>query len=327
MKHFGRVKWIIGMGVMSVLALVSSSHAEMMDFREGPSRAAGLIGAATLAQTSAPSQHKVYRYQYFRDAQVYFDPSRELYFYMFNGEWTKSPALPGEFRNRLGDFVVIETDDDDPYQINVEAIRSRLGPAESRVREGRSKTSGEHAPQLSYQYYYYPREQVYFDPANSTYFYLQENRWQRSPKLPAQIREPLGDYVIIATDTDSPYTYHEQVLQMYFKQAKAQPEADSTPPAWEPKRGDPVYRYLYYPTAFVYFDQDRRIYFYLDHDQWLESSILPAYISKHSGDPVELRMNTPQPYQFQTQVSEKYPHPGAAVNKTNPIFQIWSGQN
>jgi hypothetical protein len=112
---------------------------------------------------------------------------------------------------------------------------------------------------------------------------------------------------------------------MYFKQAKAQPEADRTPPAWEPKRGDPVYRYLYYPAAFFYFDEDRHVYFYYNHDQWLESNTLPDYLSKHSGDPVELRMNTPQPYQFHTQVIEKYSHPGVAVNKTNPIFQIWSG--
>jgi hypothetical protein len=324
-KPFGRIRWTVGMGVMSVFALVSSSLAGTMEFREGPSRAVGLIAATTLSQGSAPSEEKAYRYQYFPDAQVYFDPSRELYFYMVNGEWTKSPVLPREFRNRLGDFVVLETADDDPYEYYREAMKPRSGPVESRAREGRSKTSGEHAPSLSYQYYYYPREQVYFDPANRAYFYLRGRHWERSPTLPAQIREPLGDYVIIETDTDSPYTYHEQVLQMYFKQAKAQPEADRTPPAWEPKRSDPVYRYLYYPAAFFYFDEDRHIYFYYNHDQWLESSTLPAYLSKNSGDPVELRMNTPQPYQFHTKIIEKYPHPGVEVNKTNPIFQIWSG--
>jgi hypothetical protein len=325
MKRFGRIEWIVGMGVMLVFALVSSSHAETMKFQEGPSRAAGLIAAGTLSQGSAPSTERAYRYQYFTDAQVYFDPSRELYFYMFNGEWTKSPALPREFRNRLGDFVVIETDDDDPYRNYKEATQPRSGAVESTAREGRSKTTAELASYLSYQYYYYPGEQVYFDPANSTYFYLRGSRWERSTTLPAQIREPLGDYVIVETDTDSPYTYHEQVLQMYLKQAKAQPEADRTPPAWEPKRGDPEFRYLYYPAAFVYFDEGRRVYFYYDHDQWLESSTLPARLSKHSGDPVELRMNTPQPYQFHTQVIEKYPHPGTAANKTNPIIQIWSG--
>jgi hypothetical protein len=326
MKRFERIEWIVGMGVMLVFALVSSSHAETMKFQEGPSRAAGLIAAGTLSQGSASSAEKAYRYQYFADAQVYFDPSRELYFYMYNGEWTKSPALPREFRNRLGDFVVIETHDDDPYQYYKEAMKPGSGPVESGAMEGRSKTSDEHAPYLSYQYYYYPLEQVYFDPANRSYFYLRGSRWEKSPTLPAQIREPLGDYVILKTDTDLPYTYHEQVLQMYSKQAKAQPEADKTPPAWEPKRGDAVYQYLYYPVASVYFDKDRHVYFYYDHEQWMESSTLPDYLSKHSGEPVELRMNTPQPYQFHTRVIEKYPHPGMEVNKTIPIFQIWSGR-
>jgi hypothetical protein len=127
----------------------------------------------------------------------------------------------------------------------------------------RSKTAGGQAPPLAYQYYYYPREQVYFDPANRSYFYLRGSRWERSATLPAQVREPLGDFVIIETDTDSPYTYHGQVLQMYLKQAKAPPEADRTPPVWEPKRGDPVHQYLYYPAVFVYFDKDRHVYFYM----------------------------------------------------------------
>jgi hypothetical protein len=325
MKRFGRITWIVGMGLMIVFALLAGSHGGIVNFREGPSHAAGLIAAATLSQGAVSSEEKAYRYQYFPDAQVYFDPSRELYFYMFNGEWTKSPALPRELRKRLGDFVVMETDGDDPYQHYKEAMKSRSGPVESGATEAKSAPPDEHAPYLSYRYYYYPRKQVYFDPANRTYFYLRGNRWEGSPTLPAQIREPLGDHVIIETDTDSPYTYHKQVLHMYSEQAKAHPEADSTPPAWEPKRGDPVYRYLYYPAASVYFDESRHVYFYYDHEQWLESSKLPAYLSEHSGNPVELRMNTPRPYQFHTQVIEKYPHPGAAVNKTTPIIQIWSG--
>ena len=87
-----------------------------------------------------------------------------------------------------------------------------------------------------------------------------------------------------------------------------------------------MYQYLYYPVASVYFDKDRRLYFYYDNDQWLESNTLPAYLSKHFGEPVELRMNTLKPYEFHTQVIEKYPHPGMEVNKTIPIFQIWSGR-
>jgi hypothetical protein len=78
MKRCARIKWIAGMGVMMVFALVTGSHAETMDFREGPSRAAGLIAAGTLSQGSALSAEKAYRYQYFPDAQVYFDRSLRL---------------------------------------------------------------------------------------------------------------------------------------------------------------------------------------------------------------------------------------------------------
>jgi hypothetical protein len=153
MKRFGGIQWLAGMGVMLGFALASGSHATTMELREGPLRAAGLIAARSLPQGSAPSEEKAYRYQYFPDAQVYFDPSRELYFYISNGEWTKSPALPRELRNRLGDFVVIETDDEDPYRYYKEAMKlvpNRLIHEEGRSRLWRARSS------LSYQYHYYP---------------------------------------------------------------------------------------------------------------------------------------------------------------------------
>jgi hypothetical protein len=331
MKPAGSIKWILGVAVTSCLALVSMSRGEPTGSRVSSARADDLSAVATPSRMSetyvqiAASGPKAYRYQYFPDAQVYFDPIRELFFYMFNGEWTKSPALPRELRNRLGDFVMIETDDDDPYGYYRDSIGSRIGPDEPTEKGAGSKTHGGPAPSLTYQYYYYPRDQVYFDPANHDYFYFSGSRWQKSPNPPPQLREPLGDFVIIETDTDSPYIYHGQVLHLYFEQTRSVPKVEGGPPAWEPGRGDPVYRYLYYPAAFVYFDEDRRVYFYFDHNQWEESRTLPAYLSKHAGSPVELRMKTPEPYQFHEQVTQKYPHPGVEVNKTKPIFQIWSG--
>jgi hypothetical protein len=332
MRPVGRIAWIMGMAIMGCFALVSISRGELTGPREAPTLADDLSAVATPSQTSASyvriaaSQRMAYRYQYFPDAQVYFDPSRELFFYMFDGEWTKSPALPRELRNRLGDFVMIDLDEDDPYEYYRDTLGSRRGPVEPRERVSRFKTDGGQAPPLAYQYYYYPRDQVYFDPANHVYFYLRGNRWLSSPDLPPQLREPLGDFVIIETDTETPYVYHGQVLHLYFEPPRDGPKADAGPPPWEPKRGEPVYRYLYYPAAFTYFDEDRRVYFYESHGRWEEARTLPDYLSKHAGSPVEILMNTPEPYQFHSRVIQRYPHPGVAVNKTKPIYQIWSGK-
>ncbi len=326
MMFTGKGKWILGLVAISCLVLLSNSYAGLSDFGAGPPESAGRSPVASFAQATGPAVHKAYRYQYFPDVQVYFDPSRELFFYMMNGEWTKSPGLPRSLRDRLGDFVIIEMDSDDPYDYYMESTRKQMPPAGPQEEVGRIKTSGGSPPSLPYRYFYYPRDQVYFNPDNNTYFYFLEGRWHRSQHLPGQIREPGGDYVIIETDTDMPYTYHGQVLQMVFRQAKEPKGLESGPLPWEPSRGDPVYRYLYYPAAFVYFDEDRRTYFYFTHDQWLDSSSLPSYLANNLGNPVQLRMNTPQPYQYHAQVIERYPHPGAAVNRSNPIFQIWSGK-
>jgi hypothetical protein len=109
---------------------------------------------------------------------------------------------------------------------------------------------------------------------------------------------------------------------MYFKQAKAQPEADGTAPAWESKRGDLAYRYLYYPAAFLYFDEDRRVYFYNDRPM-AESSTLPAYRQSTWGSN-ELRMNTCNLANFMQSPRQRSAPRGC--EQTHLIFQIWSGQ-
>jgi hypothetical protein len=302
--------------------MFSISSAEMMDFGAGAARAVGFIAASTASETAAPAEEMAYRYQYFGDAQAYYDPARELYFYMFNGEWTKSPGLPRELRSRLGDFVIIEMNDSDPYKYHME-VMGRAVPAGAQAETGKPVVSGGPEPFLSYRYYYYPRDQVYYDPTTRTYFYFLDDGWQKSANLPARFSQPLGDFVTIETDTAAPYEYHAQVLQMYFKQAK-QLQLPERPP-WEAAPGGPVYRYLYYPAAFVYFDEGRRVYYYFTEDQWVQTSTLPAYISQNLGNPVELRMSSSQPYQFHSQVIERYPHPGATLNKSKAIFRIWSG--
>ncbi len=56
-----------------------------------------------------------FNYQYFPDAQVYFDSSRGLYFYMKGTNWQTSVSLPGDIKVDRENYVVIEDDTDRPY--------------------------------------------------------------------------------------------------------------------------------------------------------------------------------------------------------------------
>ena len=58
-----------------------------------------------------------YHYQYFPDAQVYFDLNRQLYFYISDNRWKVGITLPDYFRLRLGDArISLELDTDKPYR-------------------------------------------------------------------------------------------------------------------------------------------------------------------------------------------------------------------
>jgi len=68
-----------------------------------------------------------------------------------------------------------------------------------------------HAPAHGYRakkhtYYYYPSEQVYFEPERQAYFYLEGGAWRVSVSLPESIRVGPGEHVTIEMNSDAPYT-------------------------------------------------------------------------------------------------------------------------
>ena len=74
------------------------------------------------------------------------------------------------------------------------------------------------------------------------------------------------------------------------------------------------YDYRYYPDAQVYFDIDRKVYFYLDGRGWKMSINLPHKI-KLAGH-VTIEMDTDKPYKEFKKHKSKYP-PGQMKKKKN----------
>jgi hypothetical protein len=56
------------------------------------------------------------------------------------------------------------------------------------------------------------------------------------------------------------------------------------------------YNYKFYPSAQVYFDTSRKVYFYLQGDNWKMSASLPKYILLNLADYVNIEMDTDRPY-------------------------------
>lgn len=89
-------------------------------------------------------------------------------------------------------------------------------------------------------------------------------------------------------------------------------EPEVGPPPWAPAHGHRAeYRYRYYPTASVYYDVNRRLYFYYSSGEWVTYATLPNWIHIDHGAYVSLEMKTAAPYKFHTEVVHRYP-PGHA---------------
>ena len=72
--------------------------------------------------------------------------------------------------------------------------------------------------------------------------------------------------------------------------------------------------YHYYPSSDVYYDTERKLYFYLEGENWRFGVSLPGGIKLDVGDHVTLGMDTDKPYEFHTDVVKQYP-PGQLKKK------------
>jgi len=69
------------------------------------------------------------------------------------------------------------------------------------------------------------------------------------------------------------------------------------PPAHAPAYGYRAkHAYWYYPNSYVYFDAARRVYFYLEDDNWRVSVSLPRYFQVNLGGHVVIEMDSDRPY-------------------------------
>jgi len=67
------------------------------------------------------------------------------------------------------------------------------------------------------------------------------------------------------------------------------------------------HRYRYYPAVGVYFDVNRRIFFYIAGATWKAAADLPGRLKVRLGDFVSLELATDRPYDYYDRHRKKYP--------------------
>jgi hypothetical protein len=92
-------------------------------------------------------------------------------------------------------------------------------------------------------------------------------------------------------------------------------QAKSAPPDHAPAHGyRKKHQYRYYPSAEVYFDPVRSLYFFLSSSQWKVSATLPNPLKLRLGTSVSIEMDSDKPYSKHAEHKSKYP-PGLAKKR------------
>jgi hypothetical protein len=87
------------------------------------------------------------------------------------------------------------------------------------------------------------------------------------------------------------------------------------PPPHAPAHGYRAkHAYYYYPDVYVYFDISRKVYFYIQRDQWRMSASLPHSFRVRLGDHVQIELDSERPYTYFDTHKKKYP-PGQMKKK------------
>ena len=80
------------------------------------------------------------------------------------------------------------------------------------------------------------------------------------------------------------------------------------PPPHAPAHGYRAkYTYRYYPSCSVYYDDYRKLYFYLEGPNWRISASLPHAIQVELGNHVIIEMESDKPYIYHKEHKKKYP--------------------
>ena len=91
--------------------------------------------------------------------------------------------------------------------------------------------------------------------------------------------------------------YEKDGNQGYSKKDHKHKHKKGGPPAHAPAHGYRAkHKYRYYPSCSVYYDSDRRIYFYLKGDYWEIGTSLPTHLRLGLGDFVNIELDTDKPY-------------------------------
>lgn len=177
------------------------------------------VGVHATVGTPPPPHYDHFQYYYYPDAEVYFDISRNVYFYYYGGRWVMSARLPRHIHIEIDDHVILKLETDRPYSYHPKHLQAYpRGKWKKHYRNGPPDHAPAHGYRSQYRnYQYYPDANVYYDAKRNVYFYPSGKRWVETHRLPKSYRFNRDDYVEIEDESERPYERHQNHRSQYPK--------------------------------------------------------------------------------------------------------------
>ncbi|OQY10024.1 MAG: hypothetical protein B6I30_08910, partial [Desulfobacteraceae bacterium 4572_187] len=226
-----------------------------------------------------PKKPVIQKYYYYPKIQAYYNPAEKIYFFRKDGNWKKAAHLPEDLHVRQGKPVTVNLDTDTPY-IYFDEHKAKY-PKKPVVQK----------PVIQ-KYYYYPKIQAYYNPAEKKYFFRKDGQWKKAAHLPEDLHVRQGKPVTVNLDTDTPYIYFDEHKAKY----------PIKPVAQKPVIQKKVYKF--FPTLRVYYDPTNKVWFRLEGSTWKETTQPPSNITNKKEFTIQL--DSDKPYQFFEIHKKKY---------------------
>lgn len=267
----------------------------------------------------------IHDYLFYPDANVYFDASRELYFYQDNGQWLEQHSLPDALRASLGEFITLNRQAASPASFHDEVVATLAPAAIATDAPPWQQGEGE-----TVSYLYYPSVGAYYDTERALYHYRHEDRWLTTPTLIQELRQGLDQFVTLDMRTTDPYEYHDAIAASYGGPTLTEATAGlltQTVDQVLDNIGTGAFRYRYYPDNDLYYDEVRQVYFHQQGEQWVTTPTLPETLGNALGAFLSVTLDTAEPYQRHQTVVDAF-RSGAVVTRTSSYqYQYFPGTN
>ena len=115
--------WVLGLSVLTGGCSSPRSVGVTIGDRQEPEYRVAHKRKGPPPHAPAHGYRKKFGYDYYPTANVYYDRSREVYFYLAGSNWEMKVSLPSRLRVNVNEAVYLELGTDRPYQHNAEHVK------------------------------------------------------------------------------------------------------------------------------------------------------------------------------------------------------------